>query len=181
MNEKYTLVCVKDDDIKIVDGFVIHNHILPLVRNTLVELLQKSSVVVLTYDCDLYIEDIAEFDQMVDEDTFDIWNKDQLQFTFWYGNKVRKMAFKLINEYDLKQPDPSRVSNVNMSFNRDKILDEGVFLAICGLTHCREGLGITGVVRLEMARDRISKAIEFFSQSKNSFSTSSKFVDKTDG
>ena len=44
--------------------------------------------------------------------------------------------------------------------DRYKILDEGIFLSICGLNMCREKQFITGVVRLEMARDKIDKAIK---------------------
>ena len=49
---------------------------------------------------------------------------------------------------------------IYQTFDRYKTLDEGVFIAICGLNMCREKQFITGVVRLEIARDKIDKAIK---------------------
>lgn len=54
-----------------------------------------------------------------------------------------------------------RIVKVTEELNRDKMLDEGVFLAICGLNQCRENIFITGVVRLEMAVARIQKVIDY--------------------
>ncbi|TET88709.1 MAG: hypothetical protein E3J96_02810 [Sulfurovum sp.] len=49
---------------------------------------------------------------------------------------------------------------VHQIFNRDKLLDEAVFLGICGLNMCKDKEFITGVVRLEMARDKLDKVIK---------------------
>jgi len=54
----------------------------------------------------------------------------------------------------------SNIVDVVETFDRGKILDEGVFLAICGLDLCRDGLQILGVVRLEMAVHNLQKTID---------------------
>lgn len=59
-----------------------------------------------------------------------------------------------------------RIVKVTEKLNRDKMLDEGVFLAICGLNQCREKTFITGVVRLEMAVARIQKVIDYINKNK---------------
>ena len=56
--------------------------------------------------------------------------------------------------------DPKHIKLVQ-DLDRNKMLDEGVFLAICGLNMCREKMFITGVVRLEMAHHKIGKAIDY--------------------
>jgi len=53
-----------------------------------------------------------------------------------------------------------RVVKVTEELNRDKVLDEAVFLSICGMNQIREGCQITGVVRLEMARDKLDRVIK---------------------
>ncbi|RLA62746.1 MAG: hypothetical protein DRQ78_07645 [Epsilonproteobacteria bacterium] len=52
------------------------------------------------------------------------------------------------------------IIKIEQDFDRNKILDEGVFLAVCGLNMCRNKEFITGVVRLEMARDKLDKVIK---------------------
>ena len=47
-----------------------------------------------------------------------------------------------------------------IELDTDKVVDDAIFLAMCGRTHCVEASLITGVVRLEMARDRLDKAIK---------------------
>lgn len=41
-----------------------------------------------------------------------------------------------------------------------KTLDEAIYYALCGLTHCRDKTLITGVARLEIARAKLDAAIE---------------------
>ena len=41
-----------------------------------------------------------------------------------------------------------------------KTLDEAIYYALCGLTHCRDKTLITGVTRLEIARAKLDKAIK---------------------
>ena len=41
-----------------------------------------------------------------------------------------------------------------------KTLDEAIYYALCGLTHCRDKTLITGVARLEIARAKLDTAIE---------------------
>jgi hypothetical protein len=48
---------------------------------------------------------------------------------------------------------------IHETLDRNKILDEAVFLALCGLQHCRDGLDITGVTRLEMACSKLTAVI----------------------
>ena len=67
-----------------------------------------------------------------------------------------------IHIYWKKLPPMQREErNVYQTFYRSKVLDEGVFLAICGLNMCRDKEFITGVVRLEMARNKLDKAIKY--------------------
>lgn len=56
--------------------------------------------------------------------------------------------------------DSPRIMKVKYELNRDKVLDEAIFLALCGLTQCREGMKITGVVRLELAKIGLETAIK---------------------
>lgn len=58
-----------------------------------------------------------------------------------------------------------RTVEVNQTLNRNKFLEEAIFLAICGLNLCKENSRITGVVRLEMARDMIDKTIKHINES----------------
>lgn len=48
---------------------------------------------------------------------------------------------------------------VHQTFDRNKELDEAIFLAICGLNLCREKSCITGVTRLEIAKAKLEKII----------------------
>ena len=47
-----------------------------------------------------------------------------------------------------------------IELDTDKTLDEAIFYALCGLTHCRDKTLITGVVRLKIARAKLDAAIE---------------------
>ena len=47
-----------------------------------------------------------------------------------------------------------------IELDTDKTLDEAIFYALCGLTHCRDKTLITGVARLEVARAKLDVAIE---------------------
>lgn len=49
---------------------------------------------------------------------------------------------------------------VKETLDRDKVLDEAIFLALCGLDHCRHGSEITGLVRLEMAKHKLESTIK---------------------
>lgn len=54
----------------------------------------------------------------------------------------------------------SKEVNIDITLDRAKVLDEGIFLAICGLEQCRANQFITGVVRLKLAVERIQLAID---------------------
>ena len=47
-----------------------------------------------------------------------------------------------------------------IELDADKTLDEAIYYALCGLTHCRDKTLITGVARLEIARAKLDAAIE---------------------
>ena len=47
-----------------------------------------------------------------------------------------------------------------IELDTDKTLDEAIYYALCGLTHCRDKTLITGVARLEIARAKLDAAIE---------------------
>ena len=47
-----------------------------------------------------------------------------------------------------------------IELDTDKTLDNAIFYALCGLTHCRDKTLITGVARLEIARAKLDAAIE---------------------
>lgn len=49
---------------------------------------------------------------------------------------------------------------VHQVLNRSKLLEEAIFLAICGLNTCKEFSCLTGVIRLEIARDLLDKSID---------------------
>ena len=49
---------------------------------------------------------------------------------------------------------------VNEILDRDKQLDNAILHALWGLQHCRDGFSITGVTRLEMARDKLNRIID---------------------
>jgi hypothetical protein len=49
---------------------------------------------------------------------------------------------------------------IHKTLDRDKTLDEGIFLAHCGLSQIREGYKITGVVRLQMAVINLQSVID---------------------
>lgn len=53
-----------------------------------------------------------------------------------------------------------RTVDVQQTLNRDKVLDEAIFLAICALNKIRCGDRITSVVRLEMAVHGIQRTID---------------------
>lgn len=49
--------------------------------------------------------------------------------------------------------------NISEELDRSKILDEAIFLALCGRDQVKNNLKITGVVRLEMAVAMLHKII----------------------
>ena len=52
------------------------------------------------------------------------------------------------------------VVKVTEELDRDKTLDEAIYLALCGLDHCRTSLCVTGLVRLEMAHHKLGRVID---------------------
>ena len=54
----------------------------------------------------------------------------------------------------------NKIVNGNFYLNRDEVLDDAIFLALCGLDQVRDNLKITGLVRLEMAYHKFGLAIE---------------------
>ena len=56
-----------------------------------------------------------------------------------------------------KEPN---IVHVKQDFDRNKVLDEALFVGICGLNMVRDECFITGVVRLEIARAKLDKVIE---------------------
>ena len=47
-----------------------------------------------------------------------------------------------------------------IKLDTDKALDEAIYCALGGLHHCRNVSLITGIARLEMAREKLDAAIE---------------------
>ena len=47
-----------------------------------------------------------------------------------------------------------------IKLDTDKALDEAIYYALCGLNHCRNVSLITGVARLESAREKLDRAIK---------------------
>ena len=47
-----------------------------------------------------------------------------------------------------------------IKLDTDKELDEAIYYALCGLNHCQNVSLITGVARLEMAREKLDRAIK---------------------
>lgn len=56
-------------------------------------------------------------------------------------------------------PPSRRVLKTCIEINRDKLLDEAIFVAICGRNQIKQGSKITGVVRLKMAKYKLEEAI----------------------
>lgn len=54
----------------------------------------------------------------------------------------------------------SRIVTVNQELNRNKVLDEAIFLAICGRNLCKENSCITGITRLVMSYNKLGKVIK---------------------
>lgn len=50
------------------------------------------------------------------------------------------------------------------TLDRSKRLDDAVLHAIWGLQHCREGMSITGVTRLELAREKLDIVIDLINK-----------------
>lgn len=97
--------------------------------------------------------------------------KDSESERYWLGYK-RALEFSIsITNHEVNIPESKSESNrivkVVESLNRDKVLDEGIFLALCGLDHCRINLEITGVVRLEMAHHKIGRVIDKINEKLN--------------
>jgi len=56
---------------------------------------------------------------------------------------------------------------INQVLDRNKVLDEALFLGICGRNIIEEdGSYMTGVIRLEMARDKLDKVIKLIHKKK---------------
>ncbi len=55
---------------------------------------------------------------------------------------------------------------VHQTFDRNKLLDEALFVGICGMNMVKDKEFITGVVRLEIARDKLDKVIEYIYKEK---------------
>ena len=53
-----------------------------------------------------------------------------------------------------------RTVEVVETLDRNKVLDEAIFLAICAMNKLRDGDKITSIVRLEMARNGIQRTID---------------------
>jgi len=53
-----------------------------------------------------------------------------------------------------------REITVTETLNRDKVLDEAIFLAICGRNKIKDGDRITGNVRLEIAVYKLQRCID---------------------
>lgn len=51
-------------------------------------------------------------------------------------------------------------TEVHQTFDRNKMLDEALFIGICGMNMIKDKEFTTGVVRLEMARDKIDYIIQ---------------------
>ena len=49
---------------------------------------------------------------------------------------------------------------VRETLDRNKQLDNAILHAIWGLQHCRDGFSITGVTRLEIAKDKLNSIID---------------------
>ena len=47
-----------------------------------------------------------------------------------------------------------------IKLDTDKALDEAIYCALAGLHHCRNVSLITGIARLEMAREKLDKEIK---------------------
>lgn len=187
MLDKFSSVYVCNDEIKIMDGYVLINNIIGIMRNNIVKMFEnQANDMVLLYFMNKrigYLEKVEDFDKYVNEDYFEeIYQLDDINFKMMDDFGIyHSVQFKRIKDYDINQVDPTRVANVKMTFNRNKILDEAVFLGLCGLTQCREGFAITGIVRLQMAVDGMNKAIKFFDKDKNSFKASTEFTEPIKG
>lgn len=58
------------------------------------------------------------------------------------------------------------IVKVEQDFDRNKVLDEALFVGICGMNMCKDKEFLTGVVRLEMAREKLNKVIEYIYKEK---------------
>jgi hypothetical protein len=54
----------------------------------------------------------------------------------------------------------NNIKNINIELDRDKKLDEAIFLSLCGLDQMRDGTKMLGMVRLKMAHDLLGKVID---------------------
>lgn len=50
--------------------------------------------------------------------------------------------------------------HIDEKLNRDKLLDEALFVGLCGLGMCRRNLRVTGLVRLEIAHAYLGRVIK---------------------
>lgn len=56
--------------------------------------------------------------------------------------------------------DDTKKFETKVYIDRNRLLDEAIFIAICGLEQIRDGLFITGKVRLEIARNKLDQVIK---------------------
>ena len=81
--------------------------------------------------------------------------------------RYKSFQFYGIHIYWQKLPTLERdEQHILQILHRSRQLDEGIFLAICGLNMCRKKEFVTGVVRLEIARDKIDKTIKYIYEHK---------------
>jgi len=59
------------------------------------------------------------------------------------------------------------IAQLNTQLDRDKVLDNAIYYAICGLHGLKDGDTITSVVRLEIAMYYIQRAINNIKENKN--------------
>ena len=58
------------------------------------------------------------------------------------------------------------IVKVELELDRNKTLDEGIFLAICGREILKGGDKITSPIRLELAIDKIKKVLKKLEETK---------------
>lgn len=61
----------------------------------------------------------------------------------------------------------NKVTINDLVLDRSKLLDESIFIAICGLRQLRDGLNTTGKVRLEIAKNGIQRTINALNKKEN--------------
>jgi len=56
------------------------------------------------------------------------------------------------------------IVHIEEDLDRDKVLDEAIFIALCGKGHLNENCKITGLTRLQIARDGLNKVIKYLEE-----------------